>query len=248
MPSRQPPTADQFIEIFNDHPSTMLRDTEPYRAVSWEEAVNRARLSLKTTGPRASTWLVAAAADERSPLAALWANNGLKIATQAALDDGVTWRTIDWPAEIHTRVRFNSNGRLLDINSPATGPTSWLVLRSLLPRIREAISEQVHAAAQQRDAAKAAEQAEFTEIHGDDLAVIMRLITRIHPPDTEPWLTDGTVDAGISARTAQFYGTDGRLLISLRGTQITRFADQIRELEGCGEARHSDRGNDAETV
>lgn len=233
MAVRKPPTPEQLCELFRTG-NVKLIDAPPYRAVPWDEACRHVRVTLHTTSRRAHEWLQDAVVADGSPLASLWVGSGLYISVRDRPGGDVIGRPIDWPEDVRFAVKFDYGGTLLPVTATRSGSGGgrWLVLRAVLPRIREVTEQGLRAVEDERVAQKAERDRAFTRIHGDDLTVITRLIAGIPEPADGSWTRDDLVDSGVAVdprgTVAAVYGTPGRLTITLRGDQISLFADQLR--------------------
>lgn len=73
------------------------------------------------------------------------------------------------------------------------------------------------------------EQAQFDEHHADDREVIAAFVDQSLPPDTEPWQRQHLLTSSMVPGFAELYGTGGQLTLTLRGDQISVFADRLRD-------------------
>jgi hypothetical protein len=191
-------------------------------------------VTLHTTHRRAHEWLQNAAVADGSPLASLWVSTGLYIAMRDQPDGVVVGRPIDWPTNVRFAARFDPTGMLSPVTAPRSdsGDGQWLVLRSVLPKMREVIEQGLREVEDERVAQQAERDRAFTRIHGDDLAVITHLIAGIPEPADGSWTCGDLVGTEVAkdprGTVAAMYGTPGSLTITLRGNQISLFADQLR--------------------
>lgn len=258
MPRRTPPAAHEIAAAITETESRFDPDNprvprqvaplDETSAMRWDEAVARVRRKHKTTAVLADQWIKNMLADPDSEVVGLNLDHGAvhRIVTTPGTPR-VRDEDMGWPDEVRRAVRFDRTGRLLDPRQidHADRGIHWIVLRSALSTIRSTIERHLQDRQHQYAIERAERDAAFAAVHGEDLAVFLRLVEGIVDPftgehDPGKIITTGTAPG---QKLSEICGTNGRLSVELWGHQITEVANRIRALLNPTEQATTDTAN-----
>jgi hypothetical protein len=229
MATRTPPTHDEIVTVLETDKSRYTGPNLPVGmgGILWDNAVEHLRKGLRTVEVKAREWLIDAATDGTSPIAAIWSGSGKFLTRDGVPESRLT--DIGWSSGDVQDLQFGNYGQIVLPNASRYGTQSglFIVRRDQIEPMRQAVTDARAEVDRERGEQDAAELAEFRELHGDALDVIEPIVKSI---PFENWAEDELVKPRIYKGWAKLFGDPGTLTITVRGSQIEALAEVLKNL------------------
>lgn len=227
MVTRKPPTHEEIVTALTEDRSRYTGPNLPtgMGGIRWEEAIEHVRKGLKTVNEKAKEWMIEIVTDDTSPIMAVWSGVG-RILAKAPREIMLT--DLGWTEQNVRDLAFSYQGKLVLPTSKVARDRVGLIVvrRDQLEPMRNALTGARAVVEAERYQRHTAELMRFRELHTDSFDVISPIVGLVA---NESWKDDDLIKASFYEPGARFHGDGGSLTITLRGHQIEKFAQILRD-------------------